>query len=168
MAIRRSARVFAARAAQLDVTARLEHVPGDKVSGDWTGDCPHLTDPVTGRTFQQTDTPENRAALARAVGDGLAMLRRCNPGALLVWAYGMLGAELRPTLEEAVARYCRESGDARACFLPLPPTEAADFGARHHPGVTAHCRAADTLTAFLERALAGQSPQGKPAEKDNR
>ena len=31
MAIRRSARVFAARAAQLDVTARLEHVPGDKV-----------------------------------------------------------------------------------------------------------------------------------------
>ena len=80
----------------------------------------------------------------------------------------MLGAELRPTLEEAVARYCRESGDARACFLPLPPTEAADFGARHHPGVTAHRRAADTLAAFLERALAGQSPQGKPAEKDNR
>lgn len=129
---------------------------------------PAWTDPVTGRTFQQTDTPENRAALVRAVGDGLAMLRRCNPGALLVWAYGMLGAELRPTLEEAVARYCRESGDARARFLPLPPTEAADFGARHHPGVTAHRRAADTLAAFLERALAGQSPQGKPAEKDNR
>ena len=52
MAIRRSARVFAARAAQLDVTARLEHVPGDKVSGDWTGDCPHLTDPVTGRRMK--------------------------------------------------------------------------------------------------------------------
>ena len=32
--------------------ARLEHVPGDKVSGDWTGDCPHLTDPVTGRRMK--------------------------------------------------------------------------------------------------------------------
>ena len=53
MAIRRSACVFAARAAQLDVTARLEHVPGDKVSGDWTGDCPHLTDPVTGRRMKE-------------------------------------------------------------------------------------------------------------------
>ena len=52
MAIRRSARVFAARAAQLDVTARLEHVPGDKVFIDWTGDCPHLTDPVTGRRMK--------------------------------------------------------------------------------------------------------------------
>ena len=52
MAIRRSARVFAARAAQLDVTARLEHVPGDKVSGDWTGDRPHPADPVTGRRMK--------------------------------------------------------------------------------------------------------------------
>ena len=34
------------------MTARLEHVPGDKVSGDWTGDCPHLTDPVTGRRMK--------------------------------------------------------------------------------------------------------------------
>lgn len=45
-------RMFAARAAQLDVTARLEHVPGDKVSGDWTGDRPHLTNPVTGRRMK--------------------------------------------------------------------------------------------------------------------
>lgn len=44
--------MFAARAAQLDVTARLEHVPGDKVSGDWTGDCPHPADPVTGRRMK--------------------------------------------------------------------------------------------------------------------
>ena len=44
--------MFAARAAQLDVTARLEHVPGDKVFIDWTGDCPHLTDPVTGRRMK--------------------------------------------------------------------------------------------------------------------
>lgn len=34
------------------MTARLEHVPGDKVSGDWTGDCPHPADPVTGRRMK--------------------------------------------------------------------------------------------------------------------
>lgn len=44
--------MFAARAAQLDVTARLEHVPGDKVFIDWTGDCPHLTDPAAGRRMK--------------------------------------------------------------------------------------------------------------------
>ena len=42
-------RLFAERCAQLDVTARLEHRPGEKAFIDWCGDCPRLLDPVTGR-----------------------------------------------------------------------------------------------------------------------
>lgn len=114
---------------------------------------PPWTDPQTGETFAQDTSPENRTRLEQAVVDGLRMLRRCNPGALLVWVYGMLGDELRPTLEEAVARYRRETGDDRACFLPLPDTTPETVGARQHPGVESHRRVAEVLTAFLSEAL---------------
>ena len=75
-------RVFAARAAQLDVTARLEHVPGDKVSGDWTGDCPHLTDPVTGRQHRTThpSSPPRKARGRPHRGRHAVRHRRTGPG----------------------------------------------------------------------------------------
>lgn len=114
---------------------------------------PPWTDPQTGETYGQNTTPEHRARLEQAVVDGLQMLRRCNPQALLVWVYGMLGDELRPTLEGAVARYRRETGDDRVCFFPLPDTTPETVGARQHPGVQSHRRAADALTAFLQETL---------------
>src|SRR5699024_2431530 len=101
----------------------------------------------------QNTTPAHRAQLEQAVVDGLQMLRRCNPQALLVWVYGMLGDELRPTLEQAIARYRRETGDDRGCFFPRPDTTPETVGARQHPGVQSHRRAADALTAFLQEAL---------------
>lgn len=114
---------------------------------------PPWTDPQSGETYGQNTTPAHRAQLEQAVVDGLQMLRRCNPQALLVWVYGMLGDELRPTLEQAIARYRRETGDDRVCFFPLPDTTPETVGARQHPGVQSHCRAADALTAFLQEAL---------------
>lgn len=114
---------------------------------------PPWTDPQTGETYGQNTTPEHRALLEQAVVDGLQMLRRCNPQALLVWVYGMLGDELRPTLEQAIARYRRETGDDRVCFFPLPDTTPETVGARQHPGVQSHRRAADALTAFLQETL---------------
>ena len=114
---------------------------------------PPWTDPVTGETYAQNTTPEHRARLEQAVVDGLLMLRACNPQALLVWCYGMLGDELRPTLEQAVARYRRETGDDRAYFLPLPDTTSATVGARQHPGAESHRQAAAVLTEFLRNAL---------------
>lgn len=114
---------------------------------------PPWTDPQSGETYGQNTTPAHRAQLEQAVVDGLQMLRRCNPQALLVWVYGMLGDELRPTLEQAIARYRRETGDDRVCFFPLPDTTPETVGARRHPGVQSHRRAADALTAFLQEAL---------------
>lgn len=115
---------------------------------------PPWTDPVTGETYAQDTTPEHRARLEQAVVDGLRLLRRCNPEALLVWVCGMLGQELCPLLDGAVARYRRETGDARAFFLTLPDTTAETFGARQHPGVTSHGNAAAVLTEFLRQRLA--------------
>lgn len=114
---------------------------------------PPWTDPVTGTTYAQNTTPQHRAKLEQAVVEGLAMLRACNPQALLVWVYGMLGDELAPALEQAVARYRQQTGDDRACFLPLPDTTSATVGARQHPGAEAHRQAATVLTEFLRNAL---------------
>ena len=114
---------------------------------------PPWTDPVTGEACAQNTSPEHRARLEQAVVEGLTMLRACNPQALLVWCYGMLGDELRPTLESAVARYRRQTGDDRACFLPLPDTTPETAGARQHPGAASHRQAAAVLTEFLRNAL---------------
>lgn len=114
---------------------------------------PPWTDPETGAVWAQSTGPEHRARLEQAVVDGLKLLRRCNPRALLVWVYGMLGDELRPTLEQAVERYRRETGDTRARFLPLPDTTPETIGARQHPGAASHQKAAEVLTDFLRRTL---------------
>lgn len=114
---------------------------------------PPWTDPDTGAVWAQDTSSENRARLEQAVVDGLQLLRRCNPRALLVWVYGMLGDELRPCMEKAVERYCRETGDDRAFFLPLPDTTPETVGARQHPGAASHRKAAGVLTEFLRQHL---------------
>ena len=95
------------------------------------------------------------AALEDAAVAFLKTVRRCNPDALLVWAYGMLGgADTTPALRRAVERYRRETGDARAHFVPLPETTPETIGARQHPGDKNHRLAAETLIEFLKEKLA--------------
>lgn len=115
---------------------------------------PPRTDPATGDCYAQRPTPEHLAQLEQAAVDALKQVRALNPGALLVWAFGMLGdGRMRAVLEAAVARYRSETGDTRAYYLPLAPATPETLGARQHPGVACHRQAAETLTAFLRRHL---------------
>ncbi len=114
---------------------------------------PAWRDPVTGRCFQQADTPEGHARISKAVAKALHTVRRCNPNALLIWAFGMLGDELRPTLEAGIRQYKTETGDTRVFYLPLPAAVPATMGAREHPGPACHRQAAEVLTAFLKDHL---------------
>lgn len=82
--------------------------------------------------------------------DFLKDLRRHNPSAKLVWAYGMLETPVAPCLEGAVARFRRETGDQNAWYLPLPPVTEETMGARLHPGPACHEAAAETLAEFLQ------------------
>lgn len=117
-------------------------------------DNPAWADPATGEAFAQRPTPEHLAELEQTAVDALKTLRRRNPGALLVWAYGMLGeGRLGAVLRAAVARYTAETGDTRAVYLPLPAATPQTLGARQHPGAACHRQAADVLTAFLRRHL---------------
>lgn len=114
---------------------------------------PAWRDPDTGASFRQSGT----AAITQAAVEALQTVRRCNPDALLVWAYGMLGDGLRPVLEGAVAQFCAETGDRRAFYLPLPAATPQTLGAREHPGLACHQQAAAVLTAFLREKL-GEHP----------
>ena len=119
---------------------------------------PPWTDPVTGEAFAQRPTPEHLAKLEQAAVDALKTLRSRNPGALLVWAFGMLGeGRMGAVLRAAVARYTAETGDARAFYLALPAAVPETLGARQHPGAACHRQAADVLTDFLRKKLAACS-----------
>lgn len=84
--------------------------------------------------------------------DFLKNLRRCNPGARLVWAYGMFGQVMQPYIMEAIRRYTGESGDT-VQYVPLPPTPSEQIGANNHPSGAAHTVVAKILSDALRPLL---------------
>ena len=120
---------------------------------------PPWTDPKTGETFGEhlTDDggydPDCLRAIREAQAEFLTQVRRINPEAQLVWCYGLIPGGLGDTLREGVALYRRKTGDERAWYLQLPAMLPQDVGARSHPGVRAHAKAARALADFLEPLL---------------
>lgn len=115
---------------------------------------PEWTDPATGETFRQTADPAGRAAFQKGVTDFLKLLREKNPGAWLVWAYGMCGPLMSLSIREAICQYQEETGDRRVTFILLPDTTEETLGSREHPGKKAHENAARVLAENLKALLA--------------
>ena len=116
-------------------------------------------DPETGSSFKQTladdgsFAPADAARLAAAVRNFLALVRKHNPYAVIVWAYGMLGSGLLPLLWDGLDQYRTVSGDERVYLLELPEARGDTIGARQHPGAAAHRAAANCLAEFLRSVL---------------
>lgn len=106
-----------------------------------------------GEVFQQRRDAEGLALLEQSAVDFLKTLRRQNPGAILLWVYGMVEDTLAPCLERAVERFREETGDGLAWFLPLPAVTEETMGSRLHPGSGCHAAAAETIAGFLRRIL---------------
>lgn len=106
-----------------------------------------------GRTFRQSGGAEGLAQLEDSAVRFLHDLRRHNPAAKLVWAYGMIGGPLGPVLEHAAARFCRETGDQDTYYLPLPAARPETMGSRQHPGPLCHRAAAEVTAKFLHSIL---------------
>ena len=117
---------------------------------------PVWTDPATGEGFRQTADEPGREAFIQAAVSFLKLLREKNPGAYLLWAYGMAGRDMAGPIREAVARYQIKTGDQRASFLLLPDTDDDTVGSRQHPGQKAHSRAAALLADTLKTILEGR------------
>lgn len=122
-----------------------------------TNDANALSSPAWtgpgGEQFRQLDTPEGLGRIEDAAVAFLRQLRRCNPDAALVWAYGMCGDRLRPQLEGAVERFRRESGCQRTYYLPLPAASEETMGSRQHPGPRCHAAAAEAAAGLLKSIL---------------
>ena len=71
-----------------------------------------------------------------------------------MWAYGMMGADIKDTIEAAVKEYSHESGDAKVSLFILPCCTADELGMRDHPTLKGHIKAAKALSAELTRVLA--------------
>lgn len=105
----------------------------------------------SGETFHQERS--EKELIRSAARDFLGLLRRRNPKAALIWAYGMISEDLRPQLEGAVEDFRRETGDRRVWYLPLPGVREETMGSRLHPGPICHREAAETAAAFLQGVL---------------
>ncbi|MBQ8161203.1 MAG: hypothetical protein IJ083_10675 [Clostridia bacterium] len=77
-----------------------------------------------------------------AAKDFLCHLREKNPGAKLIWCYGMCGHEMENTLLAATEAYIQESGDARCRYVSLPAVLPEELAANAHPGPACHEKAA--------------------------
>lgn len=104
--------------------------------------------------FQQTADAAGIRHFEEATLQFLQMLRRCNPNAAIIWAFGMLEEYnfLRNSIEKTIAKFqseALESNSGRAYYLPLPMMQPGGFGSRMHPGIACHRRAADITAKFL-------------------
>ena len=83
----------------------------------------------------------------------LGTLRKNNPDAYILWAYGMMGTPISSDIEDAVKEYKSLSGDERVSFFELPTCHGDEIGMRVHPTLTGHKHAAKALSAEIRRVL---------------
>lgn len=100
-------------------------------------------------TFNEEDLQDFESAIERF----LVKLRTCNPAAHILWAYGMLGTPMMPSIYRAVDAYKKRTRDRNVSVFQLPNTTEETIGSRSHPGLSAHAKAADELTVYLREIL---------------
>ena len=83
----------------------------------------------------------------------LVKLRKYNKKANIIWVYGMLGIPMLPSIYRAVDTYIKNTGDKKVSVFQLPNTTEETVGARSHPGILAHEKAAKVLTEYIREIL---------------
>lgn len=116
-------------------------------------------DAVTGESHKQrlnedgSFNEEDLKAFGKAVESFLDKLRKYNTKAHILWAYGMLGLPMMPAIKSAVEAYRKRTGDGKVSVLELSEMTAETVGARYHPGLPAHQKAAQELTEYIRKIL---------------
>lgn len=120
---------------------------------------PEWKDPLTGETYKQRLNEDGSyhegdlLAFEKAVTNFLTKLRDYNKNSHIVWVYGMLGLTMMPAIYRAVDSYRRSTGDQNVSVFQLPNTTVETIGARSHPGLLAHEKAANELAGYLKELL---------------
>lgn len=134
-------------------------VPGGDIPWDFSAQRPAdavvinlgTNDASALEKLSPSERPDGLAALEDSAVRLMEQVRQSNPGAWILWAYGLCGGAMEAPLRRAVARR-REAGDERVEYLALDDC-AGDHGSRCHPGRASHRRAAEQITAALKQKL---------------
>lgn len=89
------------------------------------------------------------ASFENAVVSFLAMLRKDNPEAHIIWCYGMLGDLFAHEIARSVYSCQSASGDLKVHYLLLPPTGKQLLAQDGHPGKAAHEKVAKILASYI-------------------
>lgn len=100
------------------------------------------------RSAPEAERPALREEVGRDAAAFLRLIRAKNPGAYILWAYGMCHHELEDELRRAV-QTVRDEGDARVGYASLTACARDELAAREHPGPAAHARAAREIARYL-------------------
>lgn len=118
---------------------------------------PAWTDPATGISYKlgrdgagKPDGDSVRKFEDCAV-DFMKTLRRCNPDAQIIWAYGMCDHFMEEYILEAIDTYRKLSADEKITYLSLPECKKENLGAHEHPGPADHTAAAQVLINAIEK-----------------
>lgn len=105
-----------------------------------------------GSTFKQDkNNPEHLRRFVDTAKTFIKNIRQKRENAAIIWAFGIIRADFTADLiKKAIDEYKHESGDNNIYYLPLIPMSGDEYGAHNHPGIPAHKRAADEITAFLK------------------
>ncbi len=112
---------------------------------------PEWKDEATGRRNQmvtdETGKPakECLAKVQKAVTDFLRMVRKNNPEAQVLWAYGMMGTVVEEAVKQGIADYVKQSSDTKVHYIALTEIKDEQIGARWHPGVLGHRATAEVI-----------------------
>lgn len=129
-----------------------------------TNDCgafysPEWKDPKTGKIYKQRLNEDGSfhqddiKKFEHAVVQFLHTLRQYNKNAHIVWAYGMLGANLMPAIYRGVDAYQQQTKDEKVTVVQLVNTTDETVGARSHPGKLSHQLSAGVLTNVIRAIL---------------
>jgi len=95
---------------------------------------------------------ERKAYRAAFYQDALAFLkqiRRLNPSAHILWAYGMCGRPLEKEVQQAVL----DAQDEKTHYLRVPRCREDEIGSRQHPGQASHRRVAQAIVEYINTHL---------------
>jgi len=113
------------------------------------------TNDQSGLSFfkDEKDKKKYREGFQIAAISFLETIRRNNPQAYILWAYGMMGNDIEEDIREAIDKYIGKSGDKRVSLLMLPKCEGDEIGMRVHPTFKGHLHAANILADDLRNKL---------------
>lgn len=94
----------------------------------------------------QKDRKAYREAFYQDALSFLRQLRRLNPGAHILWTYGMCGRPLEKEIQQAIA----EVQDEKVHYLRVPRCKDEEIGSRQHPGLASHRNVARAIVQYIE------------------